>query len=117
LLDTVQRRWKLYIAIVKRFKARVLRDTGTDDEETPLLLFELKDLYNSWESFNAKQLSKKNGVAAKKQKDLDACDNLRQTGIGNLAAMNDSKAVGTIDLAANEDDDTNHQHGKRGKRT
>jgi hypothetical protein len=47
-----------------------------------------------------------NGVAAEKQKVLDTCDNLRQAGMGNLAAMNDKEAEGSIDLASNDNDDT-----------
>jgi hypothetical protein len=58
-LDTMQHRWKQYIALVKRFQARVLRDTGTDNKVIPPLLYELEDLYNNWQSFTAKQISKK----------------------------------------------------------
>jgi hypothetical protein len=105
-LDTMQRHWKQYITFVKCFQAWVLCDTGTDNEVTPPLIYDLEDLNNNWQSFTAKQLSKKNGVSVKKQKGLDACENLRHTGMGNLAAMNDKEAEGTIDLAADEDNDT-----------
>jgi hypothetical protein len=104
-LDTVQRRWKLYMAIVKQYQARALSATGMDDEEMPPLLFKLEDLYNNWQSFTGKQISKKTGIAAKKQKDLDACDNLRQAGMGNLAANNEKEGEDTIDLDALDNDD------------
>jgi hypothetical protein len=114
LLDTVQRRWKQYITLVKRFQAPVLCDTGTGNEVTP-------PLYMSWKTYttigNPSQQNNCQGrmLLLPRKKDLDACDDLHQAGMGNLAAMNNNEAEGTIDLAANEDDDTKPAARKKRK--
>jgi hypothetical protein len=99
-VDTVKGCWKQYIAVVKRYKARVLASTGTDNEVTPPLLFELEDIYDKSQTHQTSAMNAKNNKAAKKHRDMEACDKLREAGTGNLAAANE-------DLVEENTNDTN----------
>jgi hypothetical protein len=68
---------------------RVLANSGTDDKITPALLYKLEDIYNKWQMHQTSRMNIKDNKAAKKQKEMEACDQLCEAGMGNLAASNE----------------------------
>jgi hypothetical protein len=76
-MQTIKNRWDDYVEFIKDYQARVPFYTGGDNEPEPALLVELKKLVNAYSDFQGAQVTKKNKLHSKKQKELDAADNHR----------------------------------------